>query len=255
MSGADAADATVVDAPVPARKATGPARGTPADEAAGGHSLFGRCLYAALWVLCRTLAVSLCGFRARFAEPLPAEGGLLVLSSHQSHLDPLLLGLATDRRLSSLARSSLYRFKPFGAVITALDAVPIDRNASMVAAMKAVIGRLRAGRAVVIFPEGTRTSTGRLGEIKGGFALLAKKSGVTIVPVAIVGAYECWPRTRLLPRPGRIRLEFGRVISAADVAALDEKTIHEICAARLQELDATARRIRAGVRERAAAAG
>jgi 1-acyl-sn-glycerol-3-phosphate acyltransferase len=217
-----------------------------ATPAVGGHRGFGRWLYDWLWVVCRTLAVSVFGFRVRFAEPLPPQGGLIVLSSHQSHLDPLLLGLAADRRLSSLARSSLYSFKPFAAVITALDAVPIDRNASMVKAMKAVIGRLREGRAVVIFPEGTRTATGELGEIKGGFALLAKKAEVPIVPVAIVGAYECWPRTRVLPRPGRIRLEFGPLISAADVARLDEQTLVETCVARLREADARARSLRAG---------
>jgi len=217
-----------------------------ASAGTGGHSGVGRWLYDLLWVLCRTLAVSLFGFRVRFAEPLPRQGGLLVVSSHQSHLDPLLLGLATDRRLSTLARSSLYHFKPFAAVITALDAVPIDRNASMLKTMKSVIGRLRDGRAVVIFPEGTRTSTGRLGEVKSGFALMAKKAGVPIVPVAIVGAHECWPRHRLLPQPGRIRLEFGRVIPAAEVARLDEREILELCTVLLRELDANARRLRAG---------
>jgi len=212
----------------------------------GGQQGVGRWLYDCLWVLCRTLAVSLLGFRVRFAEPLPTRGGLLVLSSHQSHLDPLLLGLAADRRLSSLARVSLYGFKPFAAVITALDAIPIDRDASMVKSFKEVIGRLRAGHAVLIFPEGTRTATGRLGEIKGGFTLVAKKAGVPIVPVAIVGAYECWPRTRLLPCPGRIRLEFGRVIPAEEVARLDERQLLERCATMLQELDANARRLRDG---------
>jgi 1-acyl-sn-glycerol-3-phosphate acyltransferase len=215
-------------------------------DATGGHRGLGRLLYDLLWVLCRTLAISVFGFRVRFAEPLPLHGGLLVVSSHQSHLDPLLLGLASDRRLSTLARSSLYHFKPFAAVITALDAVPIDRNASMVKTMKAIIGRLRGGRAVVIFPEGTRTATGQLGEIKSGFALIAKKAEVPIAPVAIVGAYECWPRTRLLPRPGRIRLEFGRLIPAAEVARLDEREILELCTARLRELDANARRLRDG---------
>ncbi|MFM8986021.1 MAG: hypothetical protein ACKONH_08195, partial [Planctomycetia bacterium] len=60
------------------------------------HSAFGRCLYATLWVLSRTLGVAVFGGRSRFDEPLPREGGLLVLSSHQSHLEPLLLGLATE---------------------------------------------------------------------------------------------------------------------------------------------------------------
>ncbi|MFM7205663.1 MAG: lysophospholipid acyltransferase family protein [Planctomycetaceae bacterium] len=214
------------------------------DHAAGSggrHSAFGRAVYDCFWVLCRTLAVSLFGFRMRFAEPLPGTGGLIVLSSHQTFLDPLLLGLATDRRLSSLARGSLYRFKPFGALITALDAVPIDREGSALKAMKAVIERLERGAAVVIFPEGARTNDGRLGELKSGFALIARKAGVPIVPVAIVGGFECWPRTRLLPRPGRIRLEFGRLVSAAEVAALSDRELLAVCTQRLTELDARAR--------------
>jgi 1-acyl-sn-glycerol-3-phosphate acyltransferase len=209
-----------------------------------GHSTFGRCLYSVLWIVSRALGVSMFGVRTRFVEPLPDCGGLIVLSSHQSHLDPLLLGLACDRRLSSLARSSLYTFKPFGFIITALDAVPIDRNASAVAAMKTVIKRLEDGAAVIIFPEGTRTATGHLGEIKSGFALIAKKAKVPIVPVAIVGAWECWPKTRLLPRPGRIRLEFGRVIRPEEIATLDDRTLVAECTQRLTELDAQARTAR-----------
>lgn len=224
---------------------------SPHDESSptgGGHSTFGKILYSVLWVLCRTLGVAVFGFRARFAEPLPQTGGLVVLSSHQTFLDPLLLGLATKRRLSSLARSSLYRFKPFGAVITALDAVPIDREASAVKAMKLVIQRLERGAAVIIFPEGARTFDGELGEFKSGFALIAKKARVPIVPVAIVGGFECWPRTRLLPRPGRIRLEFGKVLTAEQVAAMTDKEIFEVCTGRIRDLDAQARAALAGRR-------
>jgi 1-acyl-sn-glycerol-3-phosphate acyltransferase len=197
-------------------------------------------------VLSRTLGVALFGVRGRFVEPLPKTGGLIVLSSHQTFLDPLLLGLATDRRLSSLARSSLYRFKPFGFAITALDAVPIDREGSAVKAMKAVIDRLERGAAVIIFPEGSRTHDGRLGEFKSGFALIAKKAGVPIVPVAIVGGFECWPRTRLFPRPGRIRLEFGELLTAEQVATLTDREIFEVCTQRIRDLDAKARAVLGG---------
>ena len=212
----------------------------PAD-ARRGHSAFGCALYASLWVLTRMFAVSVFGFRVRFAESLPKQGGLLVLSTHQSHLDPLLLGLSCHRRLSSMARSSLYRFKPFAAIITALDAIPIDRESSTVAAMKGVINRLRDGAAVVIFPEGTRTADGKLGELKGGFVLLAKRAGVPIVPVAMVGAWECWPRTRLFPRPGRIRLEFGRLLQPEQIAAMTDGEILSACTAEINHLDLTAR--------------
>jgi|694.fasta_scaffold105691_3 1-acyl-sn-glycerol-3-phosphate acyltransferase len=212
----------------------------------GRHTAFGRWLYTLLWVLCRVFAVSLLGFRVRFAERPPREGGVLVLSSHQSHLDPLLLGLSLDRRISSLARASLFAFGPFGRVITALDAIPIDREGSAVAAMKAVIARLKAGAAVIVFPEGTRTATGRLGVIKPGFAVLAKRSAVPILPVAIVGAFECWPRTALLPRPGRIRLEYGPIVTVEEVTALDDRALTAVCVERLERLDALARATRAG---------
>jgi 1-acyl-sn-glycerol-3-phosphate acyltransferase len=215
-------------------------------DIAPGHTRFGRMFYDTLWVLCRTLGVALFGIRYRFAEPLPRDGGLLVLSSHQSNLDPLLLGLVCERRLSSLARSSLFRWGPFGAIIASLDAIPIDREASSVAAMKTIIRKLRGGGAVTIFPEGTRTRDGKLGDVQSGFALVAKRAGVPIIPVAIVGAWECWPRTRLLPLPGRIRLEFGPIIPAADVAAMDGSTLVSLVTEQLTELDAAARRLRDG---------
>lgn len=206
-----------------------------------GHTRAGRALYAFLWVLCRTLSLVFFGFRSKFAEPLPSEGGLLVLASHQSHLDPLLLGLASPRRLSSLARSSLFTNRFLGEVISLLDAVPIDRESSSIGAMKAIISRLKAGKAVIIFPEGTRTGNGQLGEIKGGFTLIARRAGVPIVPVAIVGAYECWPRSRLLPQTGRIRLEFGRLITPEEIAATDDETLLRTYRDALVDLDAHAR--------------
>jgi 1-acyl-sn-glycerol-3-phosphate acyltransferase len=207
---------------------------------------WGRLLYDSLWFLSRTFSVSLFGFRFKVMERLPESGGVLVLSSHQSHLDPLLLGLATNRRLSSLARSSLFKFGPFGNAIAALGAVPIDRTASSVTAMRTVIQRLRKGAAVIVFPEGTRTSTGQLGEMKKGFALLAKRAAVPIAPVAIVGAYECWPRFHMFPRPGRIRLHFGTVITADEVKSLSETQLADRCLAVLQDLDKKARSTRQG---------
>lgn len=217
-------------------------RPQPASLRNNGHTLAGRMFYDVLWILCRTLAIVFFGFRARFAEPMPTAGGLLVLASHQSHLDPLLLGLASPRRLSSLARSSLFTNKLLSTVITLLDAVPIDRESSSLAGMKAIISRLKAGRAVIIFPEGTRTATGQLGDIKAGFTLIARRAKVPILPVAIVGAYECWPRSQLLPRTGRIRLEFGKLITAEQIQSLDDQQLLSVYRSALEDLDAKGRR-------------
>jgi 1-acyl-sn-glycerol-3-phosphate acyltransferase len=107
--------------------------------------------------------------------------------------------------------------------------------------MKVVIARLKRGAAVTIFPEGSRTEDGQLGEFKSGFALIAKRAAAPIVPVAIVGGFECWPRTRLLPRPGRIRLEFGEIVTAEQVAAMSEHEIFAVCTQRIRDLDAKAR--------------
>ena len=222
--------------------ATPPSPSQPTSLQQTGHTPAGKAFYDLLWVLCRTLSIVFFGFRCRFAEPMPQRGGLLVLASHQSHLDPVLLGLASPRRLSSLARSSLFKAKSLGTVITLLDAVPIDRESSSLGAMKAIIARLKAGKGVVIFPEGTRTATGELGDVKGGFAVIARRAGVPIMPVAIVGAYECWPRSRLLPRTGRIRLEFGRLITPEQIRDMDDATLLAAFRDSLQELDAQARR-------------
>ena len=221
--------------------ATAAAKPKPNNLQLTGHTPAGKAFHDLLWVLCRTLSLVFFGFRCRFAEPMPRTGGLLVLASHQSHLDPVLLGLSSPRRLSSLARSSLFQTKVLGTVITLLDAVPIDRESSSLGAIKAIMARLKAGKAVVIFPEGTRTANGQLGDVKGGFAVIARRAGVPIQPVAIVGAYDCWPRSRQLPRTGRIRLEFGRLITPEQIREMDDPTLLATYREALRALDARAR--------------
>ena len=194
-----------------------------------GHTGAGRALYAFLWVLCRTLSLVFFGFRSKFAEPLPSEGGLLVLASHQSHLDPLLLGLASPRRLSSLARSSLFKNRFLGELISLLDAVPIDRESSSIGAMKAIISRLKAGTAVIIFPEGTRTAKGeQLNDFQRGAANIALRAGVPIRPVLI----SCTPSTltknekwyHIPEQPFHIHVKVLDAIRVEDV--LDDVTVN-----------------------------
>ena len=80
---------------------------------------------------------------------------MLVVSNHQSHLDPILVGLACDRRLNYVARDTLFGFAPFRWLIYSLDAIPIDREGIGLGGLKESIRRLRAGEMLLVFPEGT----------------------------------------------------------------------------------------------------
>ena len=96
----------------------------------------------------------------RGRETLPEEGALLVCCNHQSHFDPVVVGLARDRRLNFLARDKLFALAPFRWLIQSLDAIPIDREGVGLAGIKETLKRLKRGEMVVVFPEGTRTDDG-----------------------------------------------------------------------------------------------
>jgi 1-acyl-sn-glycerol-3-phosphate acyltransferase len=128
-------------------------------------------------------------------EHVPAEGPVLIAGNHQSFLDPIFCQIPVRRNLNYLSRDTLYDHWFFGPLIRTLNTIPIRRGQSDIAAMRAVIDKLRQNHAVVIFPESTRTQDGRIAEVKAGFALLARRSGATIVPTIIDGAYEAGPAT------------------------------------------------------------
>lgn len=144
--------------------------------------------------------------RAYHAERVPSSGPLLIASNHESYLDPPLIGtFAVNRQISYIARSGLFGLKPLAWFITALNAIPIRENQGDAAAIREIIRRLEAGEVVLIFPEGSRTSDGRMQEFKRGVALLVKKAKCAVQPVAVEGAYKTWPRHRLAPRLFRTR--------------------------------------------------
>ena len=145
-------------------------------------------------------------------EHVPATGPVLLVSNHQSFLDPPLCGVGLHRELDYIARDSLFRNRWFAWYIRSLNAFPIQRNSADLRAIRTIINRLRAGRAVVLFPEGTRTQDGRIRPFQSGIELIARKSQATTVPVLIDGAFETWPRHQTLPGLGRIYVWYGEPI-------------------------------------------
>ncbi len=186
------------------------------------RSLGKRLFYEVLWITSRVLGVVLYRIRVENRELVPASGGALVLSNHQSNFDPVLVGLACDRRLNFLARQSLFHIPGFRQLIEVLDAIPIDREGTGLSGLKETLRRLKRGELVLIFPEGTRTTDGAVGRLKPGFCALARRAGVPLVPMAIDGAYAAWPRRQPLPRLGKIRIVFGKPIEPAEIERLDD---------------------------------
>lgn len=189
------------------------------------RSLPKRLWYDFLHIACRLLATVLLQIRVSGREHVPRTGGVLVLSNHQSHLDPVLIGLACDRRLNYLARETLFRFAPFRWLILSLDAIAIDREGLGLAGLKETLRRLKRGEMVLIFPEGTRTRDGEVAALKPGFSALASRAKVPLVPVGIAGAYDAWPRRRLLPWPSTVHIHFGPAISPDELRALDDRAL------------------------------
>ena len=153
---------------------------------------------------------------------LPITGPALIVSNHQSFLDPLLVGLCARRSLTYLARHNLFRKRFFAFILREYGARPIDREMGK-DGLQSVFESLGRGEAVTVFAEGERTHDGKIQPLKAGIALLAKRTEALIVPCAIVGAYESWPRRHKLPRlaplflpltPGSIAVVFGEPIPA-----------------------------------------
>ena len=113
------------------------------------------------------------GLEVRGVERVPMTGPLVVASNHASYLDPMLLGAALPRPLAFLARKTLFDNLFFGWFIRSHFAFPLDREGDIREALRSFSEQLAAGRAVVMFPEGTRTSTGKLADITGDKATVS----------------------------------------------------------------------------------
>ena len=154
---------------------------------------------------------------------MPRTGPVLVLSNHASWFDPNLVGLASRRYLTYLARKNLFGQPVLGPFIRSVGAVPIDRGMGK-DGIQSVLDALGRGCAVLVFPEGERTHTGEVQPLKPGVSLLIKRVHCPIVPVGIAGTFEAWSRFQKwpkfspllnLPTDSSIALSVGKPIDPA----------------------------------------
>ncbi|MGQ9575917.1 MAG: lysophospholipid acyltransferase family protein [Thermoguttaceae bacterium] len=216
------------------------------------RSLLSRLWYALSKQVVRSVAALVYKARYTGVENVPLTGGLLVLSNHQSHLDPPMIGCGFPRRLNFLGRKSLFVFPPFRWLIESFDAIAIDREGSPIKGLRETIRRLQGGEAVLVFPEGTRCWDGQIGPFMPGLTMMAARSGAAILPMALEGAFEAWPRTKRFPGLGRIHVHFGPPIPPEQVQAMSEEALMAETERRIRQCHAIlcARPILAGKRKR-----
>src|SRR5215212_9573981 len=190
--------------------------------------------YAMLW--CPCYAISQVWFHFKFSGKghVPVDGPVLLVSNHQSNLDPVLVGIACPRQLKYLARQGLF-FWPFSLWIRSLGAVPIDRERGALSGIRTTLELLKKQNAVLVFPEGSHTENGMVDVMLPGFCLLARRSGATIVPVGIVGAFEALRRSAIVPRPNAIRLAFGPPISKEQAAQFSDEQLTRLVEQRIRD--------------------
>src|SRR3990167_8686461 len=134
------------------------------------------------------------------AENCPKHGPLIIAPNHASFLDPLIAGFAVPRELNFMALDSLFKNRIFGKILISVNAFPLKREGADLGAMRLAIDKLCQGKAVLIFPEGTRSKDGNLGIPRAGIGLLAASSGASILPCYIKGSMDVLPRGAIFPR-------------------------------------------------------
>jgi 1-acyl-sn-glycerol-3-phosphate acyltransferase len=149
-------------------------------------------------------------FKAEFhgVENIPTEGACLITPNHASYADPIWITVPIRRRIYYMAWDKPFKIPVLGLMMRIFGAFPVSLDAVDASAQRAAHDALRMGRALVIFPEGGRTRTGKLMPFKMGAFRFALTYGVPVVPVSIDGGERIWPVGKIFPRAGKLIITY-----------------------------------------------
>jgi len=142
----------------------------------------------------------------RGRESIPSTGGLIIASNHVSFWDPPLVGAAILREAHFLAKEELFSTPLLGPLIRSVNAIPIRRGMADLSGMSRAIAAMKAGGALLMFPEGSRMRDGELHPARPGVGMMAVHADVPILPCFISGSSR---PSRWLLRRDRVRIWFG----------------------------------------------
>ena len=176
------------------------------------------------------------GIRGINPQNVPAEGGVIIAPNHVSDLDsPALACTMRHRRLLAMGKEELWKNKAFGWLIEQVGAHPVRRGEGDTESIRWCLEQLAAGHTLLVFPEGTRGDGRTLLPIARGVALLAKKSGAPVVPVAIIGTEQILPPHAKRLGRAKITVVYGELLRYTDFA--DRETFLTTLEARIIALN------------------
>jgi len=196
------------------------------------HNLFAEFFFFSLGRLIYLFALDRFHFKVRGLENLPEQGPYLICSNHQSYLDPLLMASVLPWRLFrqtfALGTSDIFGQGFMRRLAHWLRVIVLDPDANLVPAMRAGAYGLSQKRVLILYPEGERSDTGNPTVFRKGAAILAIHEQAPIVPVAIEGFYEAWPRHQRFPSFNDLRLVFGKPIQPPPVNQASEANYEKL---------------------------
>jgi long-chain acyl-CoA synthetase len=167
-------------------------------------------------------------------EKLPPEGPYLISSNHQSYLDPAILAAVLPRpvlrRGFAVGTSEIFGSRLMRRVARWLRVIVVDPDANLIPAMRAGAFGLRNGNVLILYPEGERSIDGSPRIFKKGAAILSVHLQVPIVPVAIDGFYEAWPRGKSFQGHSHLKMTFGDPITPPPESTASEETYTKLTA-------------------------
>lgn len=152
------------------------------------------------------------GLRLEGTEHIPPMGAVVIVPNHQTYADPVLVTIPVRRPIYYMAWSQLFDVPGLSWMIRRLRAFPVQLESRDPRATREAVRLLRAGEAVMIFPEGARSLDGRVGRFKPGAFRLAVSLGAPVLPVTIAGGHASWPPGRPLPRPGNMTITYHPLV-------------------------------------------
>ena len=168
-------------------------------------------------------------------ENIPPMGPLIIIANHQSNVDPPMLVAGLTRRIYFLAKSTVFSSFIIRRLLAAYGAFPLDREKDMdINAYRWIVSQLNEGKAVVMFPEGTRSKGGMI-KAKSGFAQIALRTQAPILPVGITGTENMTAWTRVFFPTGRLKINIGTVFSLPDVQGKPSKAVVDSLADMIME--------------------